>query len=517
MVFYHSMPIKSCFRRKGVFMKKILTFLLALLMMCLPIDSYAGEYDLKEYKWDPFVKESLNSLMATYGSKTAGGSPYAVFDFDNTSSIFDVGEQFAVYQLQVMAFEITPQQLPWILRTELSDPNKDLSDLGYGKGSYNDWIADISAAYTKLYASYGPFTAAGLDMDTRFKLSADPYWKEFAAKMGAMYRLVYENESASVAYPWVIYRLSGMTEQQVYDLAVRSHTMYKSVKTSTVTWESPKEIESRTGAVKFTWTSGIQVTANIVELMKNLKASGIDVWICSASAMDVIRAAIDVWGLHDYVTGLLAMTGTLKDGKYINSYDYNTGVYQKPVPGGWIKGTEATMEQTQGDGKVTAINNTIYKEYGHGPIAGFMDSSGDFNFCTQYSSLKLVMCLNRASRKVTDGGGLISEVAVYQKEILGYDLAKANAAGDTLYILQGRDENGYRTLRASNKTMTLGSTTEKLFADADNEAQLAYMIYKKMSTRSIMDTFALKTAKENSVLGFEYGFLEEYEGYHTIK
>jgi hypothetical protein len=39
---------------------------------------------------------------------------------------------------------------------------------------------------------------------------------------------------------------------------------------------------------------------------------------------------------------------------------------------------------------------------------------------------------------VTDGGGLISAIAIYQRDGLGYDLAKANAAGDTLYVLQGR-------------------------------------------------------------------------------
>ncbi|MBP6887014.1 MAG: hypothetical protein KBC20_03000, partial [Oscillospiraceae bacterium] len=143
----------------------------------------------------------------------------------------------------------------------------------------------------------------------------------------------------------------------------------------------------------------------------------------------------------------------------------------------------------------------------------------DFNFCTEYSSLKLVICFNRASRKITDGGGLVAEVAIYERDTLGYtDLATATAAGDTLYVLQGREENGLRGLRNSNATMTLGATEEKLFKNEDNQTQLQYMIDNQMTVKEIMDTFALKTAAdaEGNVLALKYGFLKEYAGYHNI-
>lgn len=94
-------------------------------------------------------------------------SPYVVFDFDNTCSIFDVEEQLAVYQLQVMAFAVKPEELKSVLLTDLIDPDKDLSDFGYGKGSLNDWADDICAAYTKLWESYGPFTPTGVSAQKR--------------------------------------------------------------------------------------------------------------------------------------------------------------------------------------------------------------------------------------------------------------------------------------------------------------------------------------------------------------
>lgn len=480
---------------------------------------------LERDDWADDVKAAVNDLVEMYGVNSEGYDPakppYAVFDFDNTCSIFDVEEQLAVYQLEVMAFAFDPAKLPDVLKTELGDLAEDRTDLGYGKGSYQDWIDDITGAYTKLYEKYGPFTPAGLDAEKQKEVQADPQWQEFATKMRAMYDLVYDAESADVAYPWVLYWFTGMTEDEVHALATASHTKYKAVETSEVTWKTPEEIDktSKVGAVEYTWTSGTQVPANVVELWKVLQANGIDVWVCSASATDPIRAAIDVWDMHQYVTGVLAMTNKLEEGKYINAYDYETGYAWLNQEGKWVKDTaNPTKSQTQGVGKVTAVDNAIYVRYGYGPIAGFMDSTGDFNFCTEYKSLKMVICYNRASRKVTDGGGLVAAIAMYQRDDLGYkDLATANAAGDTLYVLQGRDENGMRTLRKSNATLRFGKTEELLFRDENNEAQLKYMKDNKLSTKEYMDMFAKKTGAddEGNVLGFKYGFLKEYAGYHS--
>ena len=477
--------------------------------------------------WSDEVKKAINDFVDMYGMASenyAEGQSYVVFDFDNTTSIFDVEEQLAVYQLQVMAFAFTPEEMPAILATELAQSlengmDTDLTDLGYGNGSYNDWIADITAAYTYLYNTYGPFTAAGLDADAQATIQADAQWAEFATKMRAMYDLVYDAESPAVAYPWVLYWFTGMTEQEVYDLAYASHSYYGAVETSEVTWSTAGE-GTKVGAVEYTWTSGTGVSENLKELYRVLDANGIDVWVCSASAIDPIRAAVDAFGLHDYVTGVIAMARVLdEEGKYVNAYDYETGYGWKVVDGEWEKDNLALGAQTQGVGKVESINAAIWPYYGVGPLAGFMDSTGDFNFCTEYANLKLVINFNRASRKVTDGGGVIAELAVYQRDYLGYDLATANAAGDTYYVLQGRDEYGLRGLRNSDKTMRYGKDEELLFRNEDNEAQLQYMIDNAMTTEEIINLFAVKTAAdaEGNVLGFKYGFVATYAGYHNIK
>ncbi len=523
-------------------MKKLLAMLLALIMVLslaacsttepeveepvepeTPVEPEEPAFEavhVEHADWSEEVKKAINDFVDTYGKASANyaeGASYVVFDFDNTTSIFDVEEQLAVYQLQVMAFAFTPEEITDILFTELGDHDEDRTDLGYGNGSYADWVADIAAAYEYLYTTYGPFTAAGLDEAAQATIQADPQWAEFATKMRAMYDLVYDAESPAVAYPWVLYWFTGMTEQEVYDLAAASHTLYGGVETSEVTWSTPGE-GTKVGAVEYTWTSGTGVSENLVELYRVLDENGIDVWVCSASAIDPIRAAVDVYGLHDYVTGVIAMARTLnEEGKYVNSYDYETGYGWLIEDGEWVKDNVALGAQTQGVGKVEAINAVIYPRYNAGPLAGFMDSTGDFNFCTEYANLKLVINFNRASRKVTDGGGVIAELAVYQRDTLGYDLATANAAGDTYYVLQGRDEYGLRGLRPSDKTMRYGKDAEILFREDKNDAQLQYMIDNAMTTEDIINTFAVKTAEEDSVLGFKYGFVSEYAGYHNIK
>lgn len=524
-------------------MKRIIAVILAALMLFAltscgrggdggNVDEQTKEIELDS--WSPVVRNGINEMMKKYGkfAEDYDDTAYAVFDFDNTCSIFDVEEQLAVYQLQRMAFaeDMDKEKLAEVLATGLGDLfEKRGTDYCQKNASYRAWIQDITKAYGKLYRKFGPFSPRGLSDNMSKKIQQTKAWKEFATKMRAMYDLVYDSESAAVAYPWVLYWFTGFTEEEVYALAKASHEYYRDQESEYVTWTSP-DIKSKIGICEYEWTSGVQVPDNIRELMAALKNNGIGVYICSASSTDVVRAAVDVWELHDSVDGLMAMTNKVENGKYVNEYDYDKGYMWIPSEEGkWEKGSTATKAQTQGEGKVTAINNVLVKEFGHGPIAGFMDSTGDFSFCTEYKSLKLVCCFNRASRKVTDGGGLISELAMYQNHDLEYDFSKAGEAGDIYYVLQGRDENNYRSLRDSDATVRLGESEQDAHVfrnygegqDNENELQLEYMRENNMTTEEIINVFSIKTkAKDpDNKLGFEYGFIKkgDYPGYKSIE
>ncbi len=485
--------------------------------------------------WNPEVKNAINDMIEA--NKNQG--KYVVFDFDNTCSIFDVEEQLAVYQLQTMSFDetVTPDTLPGILATELDpayfedDAVVDNDGNATSSNNYQDWIDDIVTAYTKLYNNYGPFSPEGLDEAKQAEIQTTDDWLEFATKIRAMYDTVFATESAAVAYPWVLYWFTGMTEQEVYNLAYRSHDYYRKVDTDRKKWTAPADYpDAKVKGCAFKWYHGTQVSDNIKELWAALDNNGIDVWVCSASATDPIRAAVDVWGLHDHLTGLMAMTNKLEGGKYINEYDWEGGyAWLAEEKGGWKKDTALQKTQTQGEGKVIAIENVCLPKYnGAGPIAGFMDSTGDYNFCTEFKSLEVVICFNRADRKQTDGGGVIAELAVYENDSvenggLGYDYETAKKAGDTLYVLQGRNEIGLRGFnpRRTTTIFKVSATDEYTFrqewdepGEAYNLDQLAYIKENKMSVEQVVNDFAIKSPKDTNKHGlpFKYGFVTGKKG-----
>ncbi|MBR1926721.1 MAG: hypothetical protein IJ840_03070 [Bacteroidales bacterium] len=476
----------SCFRR---------VLLFAALLATQACTQYVTHPD-----WTPDARKALNDLIRSEGNKKE--RQYVVFDFDNTCSIFDISVQLMTFQLENMCFNLTPDEF---------------SDMAFtGMGSYPETLQkvlrEMISGYGYLYGRYGPFTPEGVDNNTGVKMREDPAWERFASEMGCMYGLLQNYMTADEAYLWTMGWFAGMTGEEIYSMAKRSHELYSGVETLRRSWTGP--------AGTYSWTDGISVTDNIRELWKALDENGFDVWVCSASEVAPVMAAVDVFGLHDYCKGVIAMTMARdSEGRYLPEYDYTDGYGFLAGPDGtWVRDSIPTRTQPWGNGKTEAIRRCLVPRYGgKGPRAGFMDSTGDFNFCTEFSSMRLAVCFNRASRKVTEGGGLIAEVAMYEKEALDYNLKKAGKAGDILYILQGRDENGLRSLRPSEQTIRLGEKTPKTFDGKENARCLEYFKEKGLSVKEILETFCIVTDASDPAnpLGFTYGFLDKYGGYRS--
>lgn len=470
--------------------------------------------------WSDEVRQALCDFIAANGTDAPDYDPnvYTVFDFDNTTAIFDSADQLMIYQLERMAFPLSPDALMKALFGSL-DLAGEITLPGGRKCRYDDWYADLSAAYRRLYQTYGPFPACGLSEEAAKTVQKDPFWQEFATKMRLLYDLICENEGEELAYGWITFWFAGMTEQQVYDLALASHRYYGRKKTSRELWRSPADLPSRLGAVRCSWLSGFGVTEEVRELMLALRAHGIAVWICSASFSDIIRAAVDAFGLHEAVSGVLSMACRTENGIYLPETDRERDFAWICLPGGaWVRDTVPQCAATQGMGKVTAIQNVLCKKYGHGPAAGFMDSTGDFLFCTAFRTMQLALCFNRADRRLTDGGALIAALAVYQRDTLGYDLRKAQEAGDILYLLQGRDENGLRALLPGRSSLLLDESEPKLFRGAENDLLLNELLRRSMTTAQAILSFAPATPAEDrrNLLGFRYGFLTETPRYRSL-
>ncbi len=424
--------------------KKMIAIILSLCMvMSLSvIPAFAANTDytyLTSANWTDTAKNAINSMIDAYGKYSNGYDkdcpPYAVFDFDNSTSILDVEEQLAIYQLETLRFAITSEdEMKKILLTGVEDPS-----IMYENHSLDEYTDDVAAAYGKLLAK-GYVSPDPHNIPTTMDKDSD--WMEFATKARLMYDALDETQSTYVTYPWITYWFTGMTSDQVTALALESHKKYMGL-TDTwklsfykQTWTSPANYTSKTGIQSITFKMGVTVSPELKELYKALDDDGIDVWVNSASFIDVIKAITDnpsIFGLQG-VDGVVAMTNKKVDGKWINEYDYDA------------------HSQTQGCGKSETIDKCIAPKYnGHGPIFTACDSQGDFNFVTEYSDNAVCLILNRLR---TDDLGILAACAVYQEK-QGIDFAKAQASGDTLYVLQGRDENA-GVYWNSDETVSLG-------------------------------------------------------------
>lgn len=481
-------------------MKKIFATV-ALFSSLVLFSSCSKAGSLKGYNQE--TRQAILDLVEEYGNTE---NAYVVSNFDNTTSIFDIAYQCSVYQLETMSFAIPKEDLESVLKTSLEE-----------SVTLNNYVDDVVSSYSHLVDTYGPFNAAGLSSNLIETVHSDPYYQEFSTKMMSLYSFVEDNNADVVGYEWIMYWYANMSEQEVYGMFKKSCEKYQYADTQKVNWTSPSTVQSKVGVVSESILLGVSATDSVKGMLKEYVDNGIDVWICSASHIDGVRAAVDAYGLSDRITGVIGMTQKLENGKFVPAYDYETGYpYLNKGNGVWEKTKDPIKALPGREGKVTAIKNALYPRYNNKqPLAGFMDASGDFNFCTEFKDMKMVICYNRANRKITEGAGLIAIAAMYQKD-QGLNLKATNKAGDTLYLLQGRDENGKRSLRESNYTIRFGETEEKLFANKDNTKLYEHLKNQNMTIKAFFDTFAIKTSASDSVIGVAHGHLDSYSGYHSV-
>ncbi len=449
--------------------------------------------ELRNPGWEKRTRQCLNEFFRMYGNKSAGGGqkPYVVFDFDNTTAVFDVEHALCIYQLLVMAFAMTPERLGQVIA--LKAPRED----------YSDWVSDIVAAYRVLWEKYGPFDGEELSQEKQKLLHDDPWWLEFAVKLRAMYREVNRGEGALAGCLFPLFWFTGMSGEQLYRLAAASHRYFEQQDSAWIRWTSPAQIASRLGQRSYTWMRGVSVTPQLRELWKALSENGFDIWVCSASGTVPVQAAIDVFGLRPYCTGMTGMN--LKRDEYglvTDEYDHAGGWYLKSGDG-WLRDDSALYDLPQLAGKTAVIRDGLVRRYGCGPIAGFGDSAGDFYFCTEFSSLKLVLFFNRACFGQDDPGLLPGYLSLIQRR-RHETLASAAEKGDTLYLLQGRDEAGRRSLRAGMKTRRVGSLLPRLFGD-----RASYRRLKSMKKSGLPMPELIRT-------GLPPEAAADYRGYHSL-
>ncbi|MCP2041210.1 phosphoserine phosphatase [Neisseria sp. HSC-16F19] len=370
---------------------------------------------LEKGVWEDKLYERLVKMITENGKGSVGydahNKPYAVFDWDNTAIINDIGEATFTYQIANLEFKMTPQQFDEAIRKNLPKENfsADWNNSDGGAVNIEKIAVDLLKNYTYIYQNYKGMAGNKSLADIK---KTDQY-KDFSAKLRYLYEAVGDSFSPDISYPWVTYLFAGFTSQEVQDLTEKSIDYALKDDLKYEVWQSPASLKGEAGQVSVKFKRGIRNVREVQNLIKALKDNGIDVYVCSASYYDVIYpyATNSKYGYNVDKDKITAMR-LAKDGK---------GVIQSEL--------DSRYAQTQGTGKTETIQKLIAPKHGNKiPLLVAGDSNGDYAMMSDFD-LQVGIIFNRI-RDTSKGIGKLSKDAV---DTYGQDNA--------VYFLQGRDEN----------------------------------------------------------------------------
>ena len=361
--------------------------------------------------WNAFNSGKIDSLIQEAKQKPAH-TLYAVFDFDNTTAFLDIEEATLIYQLENLRFSMKPEILKEIIYKDIptSSFNSDYNNKSNQAVNINLIGPDIVDSYIWLYNNYNGFEGN----KTLNEIKKNSNYMNFIVKMRYLYDAIGGSFDHEVSYPWVTYLFSGMSKKEISDLVDDTIEWQNKQPIRKVTWVSPANMAGRAGIVSVTWRNGFRLIPEMQTLYKTLQEAGVDVYVISASALDVIKSivTIDKYGFSVPESHVYAMHPLYdKKGKLTHSLD-------------------PYYPQTQGRGKTETIKKFIQQRYKNtGPILVAGDSEGDQNMMSDFNDTKCVLIINRLRSSDTTIGELSAKaVRDYNKD-------------DAKILLQGRDEN----------------------------------------------------------------------------
>lgn len=363
--------------------------------------------------WDDFNRTQLEKLLNAYGKNSPTYNPqrrpYAVFDWDNTMVFLDIQEATLIYQLENLRFSMTPEELDKALRIDVPKTNfvKDYNNKAGQPLNIDRVVPDVVESYRWLYGNY-------IGMKGRLSLAEvkrNPHYANFTTKVRYLYEAIGDTFDVSISYPWVLYLLGGLSEQQVRALANETVAWQKMQPIEKVTWTSPESLAGKAGVVSVGWKNGLRLVPEMQDLFRAFREAGIDIWVCTASLQEVISeiSSNPAYGYYNPAERTIGMQ-LERDAKGVLKSEYKRG-----------------YPQTQRKGKTEAIKNILVSKYGYGPIFVAGDSEGDMNMMQDFADTKLVLIINRLK-------GL--DIAKLSKQAVD-----SYGKADAKVLLQGRNDN----------------------------------------------------------------------------
>ena len=300
-----------------------------------------------------------------------------------------------------IAFKLNPDELYEIIRknvdkNDFADPYKNLdgNPVNIEKISY-----DIYEAYKNLYVKSDRLKG-NISLE---KIKKEAAYKEFVSKMFFRYKAADFDKNAKDPYCWMTFLFTNYKQNEIEDFCKKAFAFVKKEKVRKEIFTSP-DIKSKAGRVSIPFFIGLGEIDEMIDLYETLEREGIDLYIVSASFIDIVRAfaSKNSYNLKkEKILGLRLAKDA--DGKILPKLDHSYPLTQKA-------------------GKTETIKRLIQNEKNYGPILVGGDSDGDYNMLTDFRESNLGIIIN-VERK-----GKINKL----KEIA--------RAGNSKYVIQERDE-----------------------------------------------------------------------------
>lgn len=280
--------------------------------------------------WNKKLENRINEVIEKY--KNSGN--YAVFDCDNTILMNDI--QFALihYLLKFKKFKITASELRSFLNSEFPNDSLiinsfcDIFEKTYNKDintmEYLEFLANFSDFVEYLYFKYDKF-----DLNIYFS---------------------YKN----------------MNYSELQTLINEAISYHSNSDFGTENWIYEDNIS--------TYKIGLKIADEMSELIKQLYNNGIDVYIISASTLEVVESVLKP--LEKYITKIYAK-------KMVNKNNIFNGLLDK---------NELKISSLD---KKIIIDSILKSKYNKDPIIVAGDSMGDFDMLTGFENTKISILIDR--------------------------------------------------------------------------------------------------------------------------
>ena len=277
--------------------------------------------------WDPAVKAEVEDFVAQHAryvepaeNKTKAqqkrdnekllikNRALAVVEMNQTAPLKDIAVLTANYQIQHLAFGMTPDEMEECLKAVVA--SNTLSPAAFGKDNGNGRNVELSIvaddilkAYTSLYSN-GLVSVSGIE-DPDDSIIARRDYQEFTAKMAWLFKAIHEIQPAEIAVPWLQYWSAGFTPYAYFRMSYNTLKAYDGQQPE-FSYTSSSLADSSASSVNVVFNLDIKGSEQLRELATILRDNVIDVAFVSSYPADMTRAALDYYKIpagHGMVAG----------------------------------------------------------------------------------------------------------------------------------------------------------------------------------------------------------------------